>query len=118
MMLASADAQSPFDRFFDEFYFPFNPSTATSSGIHTYDSKLDDYSRAGEIKREAILKKFETEFASLPASADRDLVLNTIRDGLLEIETIRMWERNPDQYSSGITSSAFTIMSRTFAPPQ
>jgi hypothetical protein len=113
-----ANAQRTFDRFFDEFYFPFNPTTATSSGIHTYDSKLDDYSRAGEMKREAILKKFEAEFTTLPASDDRDLVLNTIRDGLLEIETIRMWERNPDQYSSGITSSAFTIMSRTFAPPE
>jgi len=116
--LSPVNAQRLFDQFFDEFYFPYNPTTATSSGIHTYDSKLDDYSRAGEMKREAVLKKFESEFAMLPASADRDLVLSTIRDGLLEIETIRMWERNPDQYSSGITSSAFTIMSRTFAPPE
>jgi len=29
-----------------------------------------------------------------------------------------MWEKNPDLYSSGITSSAFTIMSRTFAPQE
>ncbi len=29
-----------------------------------------------------------------------------------------MWEKNPDLYSSGITSSAFTIMSRTFAAPE
>ena len=45
------NAQRLFDRFFDEYYFPFNPTTATYSGIHTYDSKLDDYSRAGEMKR-------------------------------------------------------------------
>ncbi|MEO8051957.1 MAG: DUF885 domain-containing protein, partial [Acidobacteriota bacterium] len=48
----------------------------------------------------------------------RDLVLSTIRAGLLEYQTVRNWERNPDIYQSGITGSAFTIMSRTFAPPE
>src|SRR5690242_12705 len=104
-MLATLNAQTVFDRFFDEYYFPFNPTTATSSGIHKYDSQLEDYSREGVTKRTAALKKWEAEIAQLPQSADRDLVLNSIRDGLLELETIRMWERNPDQYSSGITGS-------------
>jgi hypothetical protein len=36
----------------------------------------------------------------------------------LEYQTVRSWERNPDIYSSGITGSAFNIMSRTFAPPE
>ena len=114
----AASAQTIYDRFFDEYYFPFNPTTATQTGLHQYDAQLDDYSRAGAVKRTAELKKWEAQFAALPASADRDLVLNSIRDGLLELETIRMWERNPDEYSSGITSSAFSIMSRTFAPPE
>ncbi len=68
--------------------------------------------------RVAKLKQFEAEFAKLPADPDRDLVLSTIRAGLLEYQTVRSWERNPDIYSSGITGSAFTIMSRTFAPPE
>ncbi|HXP83101.1 MAG TPA: DUF885 domain-containing protein [Bryobacteraceae bacterium] len=111
------------DRFFDEYYFPFNPTAATASGIHKYDSQLEDYSKAGADKRIAALKQWEAEFARLPASsdqerADRDLVLNSIRDSLLELETIRMWQRNPDQYSSGIANSAFVIMSRTFASPE
>ena len=45
-------------------------------------------------------------------------MLSYIRAGLLELETVRGWERNPDNYSSGITNSAFVIMSRTFAPPE
>lgn len=106
------------DRFFDEYYFPFSPTTATASGVHEYDSQLEDYSKAGAIKRIAELKKWESGFAKLPASGDRDLVLNTIRDSLLELETIRMWQRNPDEYSSGIAASAFVIMSRTFASPE
>ena len=116
--LTTLSAQTVYDRFFDEYYFPYSPTTATSAGIHKYDDRLEDYSKAGVTKRVAALKKFEGEFDKLPASADRDLVLNNIRAGLLELETVRSWEHNPDNYSSGITSSAFVIMSRTFAPPE
>jgi len=118
LLISAAAAQSLTDRFFDEYYFPFNPSSATSAGIHKYDDQIEDYSKAGVAARVAKLKQFEAEFAKLPAEPDRDLVLSTIRANLLEYETIRNWERNPDVYSSGISSSAFTIMSRTFAPPE
>src|SRR6185436_10039684 len=118
MLSSLAGAQSLTDRFFDEYYFPFHPSTATSAGIHKYDGELEDYSRAGVAARVAKLKQFESEFAKLPPSPDHDLILANIRSSLLELETIRNWERNPDIYASGISSSAFTIMSRTFAPPE
>jgi uncharacterized protein (DUF885 family) len=118
LLISAAAAQSLTDRFFDEYYFPFNPSSATSAGIHKYDDQIENYSKAGVTTRVAKLKQFEVEFAKLPAEPDRDLVLSTIRANLLEYETIRNWERNPDVYSSGISSSAFTIMSRTFAPPE
>lgn len=117
-LLTAASAQGLYDKFFDEYYFPFNPTGATSAGIHKYDDKLEDYSRAGIARRTAELKKFESEFARLPETPDRDLVLNSIRAALLELETVRGWEKNPDNYSSGITNSAFVIMSRTFAPPE
>jgi uncharacterized protein (DUF885 family) len=113
--LGSLSAASLADRFFDEYYFPYNPTSATSAGIHKYDGKLEDYSKSGVTARVAILKKFEAEFDKRPADADRDLILNTIRASLLDLEAIRTWEKNPDIYSSGISSSAFTIMSRTFA---
>jgi uncharacterized protein (DUF885 family) len=117
-LTSAAAAQSLTDRFFDEYYFPYNPTGATAAGIHKYDDKLEDYSRAGAAARIAELKKFEAQFAKLPSDPDRDLVLNSIHASLLEVETIRMWERNPDLYSSGISNSAFVIMSRTFAPPE
>ena len=106
------------DKFFDEYYFPNNPSTATSDGIHKYDGDLEDYSKAGAARRAAELRDWEAQFSKLPQSDDRDIVLNYIRATLLEIENIREWTKNPDNYSSGITSSAFTIMSRKFAPPE
>jgi uncharacterized protein (DUF885 family) len=115
---SAAFAQSAFDAYFDKYYFPEHPTAATSAGVHLYDDKLEDTSRAGVARNVTALKKYEAEFAALPATPDRDLVLNSIRAALLELETVRMWEKNPDQYSSSIASSAFTIMSRTFAPPE
>jgi uncharacterized protein (DUF885 family) len=123
MLLASvSQAQNQLealsDRFFDQYFFPNNPTTATSDGIHKYDGQLEDYSKAGVAKRIAVLKDWAAQFTKLPQSDDRDLVLNYIRASLLELETIREWTKNPDNYSSGITSSDFTIMSRKFAPPE
>jgi uncharacterized protein (DUF885 family) len=118
LLTTVAAAQSLTDRFFDEYYFPFNPTTATYSGIHKYDGQLEDFSKDGIAARVAKLKQFEGEFAELPSNPDRDMVLSSIRASLLDLETIRSWEKNPDIYSSFISSSAFTIMSRTFAPPE
>ena len=115
-------AQSPFqslsDRFFDEYFFPNNPTTATADGVHKYDGQLEDFSKPAVARRVADLKKWEAQFANLPSSDDRELVLSYIRANLLELETVRQWEKNPDNYSSGITNSAYTIMSRKFAPPE
>jgi uncharacterized protein (DUF885 family) len=115
---AESQIQSMSDRFFDEYFFPNNPTTATSDGVHKYDGQLEDYSKAGVAHRTAELKKWEAQFAKLPPGDDRELVLSYIRANLLELETVRQWEKNPDNYSSGITNSAYTIMSRKFAPPE
>jgi uncharacterized protein (DUF885 family) len=113
------------DQYFDTFYLPTNPSAATSYGVHEYDGKLEDYSRAGIDVEVKALKGWEQRVAAVdPASlslyvrGDRDLVLNNIRSALLTLQSIRPWEKNPDFYSSGITSSAFTLMERRFAPPE
>ncbi|HKZ09794.1 MAG TPA: DUF885 domain-containing protein [Rhodanobacteraceae bacterium] len=113
------------DQYFDVFYLPTNPSAATSYGIHEYDGKLEDYSRAGIDAEVKALTGWEQRVAAVdPASlslyvrGDRDLVLNNIRSSLLTLQSIRPWQKNPDFYSSGITSSAFTLMERKFAPPK
>src|ERR1700722_6544719 len=115
---AQAQAQSIYNQFFDTYLFPNNPTLATSDGFHKYDGQLEDYSKAGVAHRTAELKKWEAQIAKLPSEDDRELELSYIHANLLELETIREWEKNPDNYSSGITSSAFTIMSRKFAPPE
>src|SRR5206468_12674953 len=85
----------------------------------------EDYSPPPTPHRTRRLTGLLPKFEQLPANglavdtaADRDLVIRNIQSQLLSLENIRMWEKNPDVYSSGITSSAFTIMSRSFAPPE
>jgi uncharacterized protein (DUF885 family) len=62
------------------------------------------------------LHRAERQFAALPADPDRDLILNYIRAALLDMEKVRTWQKNPDNYSSGVTNSVYVIMSRNFAP--
>ena len=111
------------DRYFDEVFFKYSPTRATRAGLHEYDTRLEDFSPAAIDAQVAALKDFETRFERLQmpgspdAEADRELLLSDIRSNLLELTTIRRWEKDPDLYSGGITAIAFVIMSRNFAPP-
>jgi uncharacterized protein (DUF885 family) len=113
------------DEFFDKVYFPYQPSAGTLSGYHQYDAQLEDYSRKNIEAQVADLHKFEKRIEAIPAApldvttrADRELVLSSIRSQLLALETIRGWEKNPDNYSGSISNAAFSLMERKFASPE
>ena len=121
---AAAAWDSLVDEFFDQAYFKFRPTEGTNAGFHQYDTVLEDYSRAEVDRQRAALREFERRVTAFDPkgldetrAADREIVLSTIRGTLLTLEVIRPWENNPDIYSSGISRSAFAIMSRRFAPP-
>jgi len=111
------------DQYFDEVYFRFSPTSGTAAGLHQYDVKLEDYS-AAEVQREVTaLHAWEKKLLAIdptaldaPAAGDYAILLNNIRGSLLELETIRNWEKNPDNYSSGVTNSIFVLMERNYAP--
>lgn len=105
------------DRFFEQ-YFHFKPTSATVAGIHEYDAQLENPSQESRAAETAFLHHADHEFAAEPPSIDRDLLLTHIRGDLLELERIRMWEKNPDDYSSGLTNSTFVLIARTFASPE
>jgi uncharacterized protein (DUF885 family) len=109
--------------YFDTVYLPFNPTAGTSAGLHQYDGRLENYSRASREKEIAALRTYEKKVAVFPTvkldqtdAGDREFLLGTIRSQLLTLETMRPWQTNPDTYSSGITNSAFTIIERNYAP--
>ncbi len=111
------------DAYFDQVYLPFNPTDGTSAGLHQYDRKLENYSRASLNRQAAALHTYEQKVAAFPSArldqldaGDREFLLGNIRSQLLTLETIRPWQKDPDWYSSGITNSAFTIIERNYAP--
>jgi len=111
------------DQFFSDVYFKFSPTQGTGAGLHQYDTQLEDYSAAGVAREVAALHDFEKKVAAIdpsaldaPVAADREILLNNIHSELLSLDVIRGWEKNPDDYSSGITNSAFVIMERPYAP--
>jgi uncharacterized protein (DUF885 family) len=110
------------DQYFTEVYFHFSPSLGTWAGLHQYDTQLENYSAASIQREIAALHVYEKKVeaidpSSLDASVagDRAMLLNSIRSALLTREVIRPWEKNPDNYSSGITNSIFVIMERPYA---
>jgi uncharacterized protein (DUF885 family) len=113
------------DQYFDTAYFPYQPTQGTLAGFHQYDTQLERYDRASIARQTATLHDFERRVSVFQkqgldewTAGDRQLVLNNIHSTLLTLETIRPWEKNPDFYSTGITSSAFSLMERKFAPPE
>jgi hypothetical protein len=53
---------------------------------------------------------------SLDAQLDREQLIHAMDAGILANAVIRQWARDPDFYSSGVTSAAYVIMKRKFAP--
>lgn len=113
------------DRYFDEVFFKFNPTQGTAAGFHQYDAQFEDLSSQTIGAQVGALHRFRTLFnqvdsgnLSSEARADRDLLIANIMGTLLALEQIRAWEKNPDIYSSSTAASAFTIMSRKFAPAE
>ncbi len=111
------------DQYFQNIYFKYAPSAATSAGLHQYDSQLEDYSAAGVQSEIAALQEFEKKLVAFDPTtldaepaADYRILLNNLRGQLLQLQVIRSWQTNPDMYSSGVSNSIFVIMERPYAP--
>jgi uncharacterized protein (DUF885 family) len=125
---AKASADADFTKVVDQLLedvFQRNPTQATYLGIHTYDDKLEDLSRAGIEAQTAALRSFRDKVAVFDPSSllpvnqlDREQLITALDSQLLTNEIVKPWAVNPDIYSSGVTSTAFIMVKRTFAPPE
>jgi uncharacterized protein (DUF885 family) len=100
-----------------------NPSYGTDLGLHQYDGKLEDYSRAAVQDDVAAIARFKASLEaidpkslSLDNRLDREMLLHSLESRRIRDEEVRGWARNPDNYSSGITNSAFSLIKRDYAP--
>ena len=118
--------RSSFHNVVQTFYdneFRAHPIAATEIGVHDYDTEVDDLSREGQAKNTARLHKALdalTELDPVTLSAgdrdDREMLINSIKGKLLDLETIRYWQKDPNVYVRSATSAVFNLVHRDFAP--
>ncbi|MFN2576695.1 MAG: DUF885 domain-containing protein [Pyrinomonadaceae bacterium] len=112
------------DAYFED-YFKANPSQATITGFHQYDSQIEDFSLTAHQANRRRLRQYLTAFQSINPQAlsqldrdDREIMIATIHSALLEEDRVQMWRKNPDNYSTAVTSSIFSLIKRNFAPSE
>ena len=108
------DFQKVSDEYFDQVYFPNQPTSGTVVGYHQYDSKLEDFSQATINAEIGDLNHFADRVSAIPAASldqttrgDRQMVLGEIHSRLLTLQTIRPWAKDADNYSSTCANAAF-----------
>ncbi len=119
---ATAEFNGMVDQYFDG-YFRFHPTEATYAGFHQYDAQLENFSQKSRDAELSFLLEAKqgagyahTEFLNEEQRIDLKLISDSINARILELQEIRMWQKNPDIYSSSGTSSIYLLMSRNFAP--
>ena len=100
-----------------------HPSAATDLGLHQYDAELEDASEAAIHAESQALQQFRPKLAAIDAATlttgrqlDREQLQRALDAGVLALDRIRQWAKDPDSYSGAITNSAYVIMKRNYAP--
>ena len=108
----STPPQAAFDKLVDEyfdFHFQFHPTEGTQAGLHQYDGKLEDFSRASVDAEIAGLQKFQENLSSIQSNqlseesaGDLEVLTSAIQARLLELQ-------NPSRCGEKIPMSIFRI---------
>ncbi|MEI9990406.1 MAG: DUF885 domain-containing protein [Rhizomicrobium sp.] len=100
-----------------------HPTFATATGLHNRDGELDDVSAAAHATEIARLKDTEARLHAIDGATlspmdrdERDVLMAEIGGQLLEDETVQQWRHDPGVYVGLLTSAAFQLIERDFAP--
>jgi uncharacterized protein (DUF885 family) len=100
-----------------------HPSAATDLGLHQFDAELEDASEAAIHAESQALQQLRAKLAAIDAATltadkqlDREQLQRALDAGVLALDRIRQWAKDPDSYSGAITNSAYVIMKRNYAP--
>ncbi len=104
-------------------YYAFNPTEATAAGLHEYDAQLESRSRESVNREVGRLRASLAELSRVPewrlapeAHYDYLVLQSHARARLLELEDVRMWQRDPNVYQNLVAASVDNILKRNYAP--
>jgi hypothetical protein len=123
---AAAGPTGDFGAFVDAYFaarFDAHPTEGTAAGLHGHDDRLDDLSGASHRRRIAELKvqlkrlqAFDPSRLSADDRVDARALEGVIRDELLDLDTLTLWQTNPMAYA-GLPGGAIDgLIKRDFAP--
>jgi uncharacterized protein (DUF885 family) len=120
----STDPNAEFVRLAEEFltsYLAWRPQMGTSLGLHEYDGKITDFSRASLDAELARLRRFDQKLAALPISSlspqtfyDYRILRAGIHNELFKFEQMHSYTRNPMTYAGVLDVNIY--IKRNFAP--
>ncbi|HUK89720.1 MAG TPA: DUF885 family protein, partial [Blastocatellia bacterium] len=102
-----------------------HPTVAATSGLHTWDNQLEDYSHAAMNEEAEAIKKFQVMLDKFPPLAlglsdlmDYQILASNMKSRLLELEQIKSYERNPQIYSDAISNGLLLQAMFDYAPKE
>jgi uncharacterized protein (DUF885 family) len=102
--------------------YAFNPSFATYMGVHDYDERLENWSKAAIKAQAATIRKTLLELSAIDREMldpdtriDFDLFRNTAESHLFQWTELKNWEQDPGLYGYGWAIES--LIARDFAPP-
>ncbi len=121
---AADNADAAFVRLADEYisgYLAWRPQTGTALGLHEYDGKLTDYSRASVEAELGRLKSFAERLAGLNTNGlttgafyDYRILRSAIQREIFGFERMDLFRQNPMTYAGALDVSIY--IKRDFAP--
>src|SRR5450759_4690854 len=117
MNSTAASSDGEFTKLADEFlagYFSWRPLAGTAAGLHEYDGRITDYSRASIESELARLQKFERQISALKPAAlsaetrfDWQVLLAGIRGELFRFQKMASYTRNPMTYAGALDLNVY-----------
>ena len=99
------------------------PTFATNTGVHDYDLKLEDTSRAAIARRLERTRTFLLAARNLEPGhlspwrrLDHASFVGRLHAIELDLDTIRSWEKNPNYYPAALSGGIFALVKRDYAP--
>ncbi len=100
-----------------------NPSIAAGNGLHQHDDTLEDFSAAGVAGQIATWRQLRTSLQAIPLEGltpdervDHRIMAGLIDGWLLDLETVKSWQKNLMVYASAVSSGVHNLMTMESSP--
>ncbi|MFN8238202.1 MAG: DUF885 family protein [Chitinophagales bacterium] len=113
-----------FEAFSEKFiseYLDWHPSYGVYLGLHQYDGKTTDYSKAGLDKQLEWLKSYDKQLAEMDSSTlnqsnyyDWRILRNAVKNDIFYFEDLQSYSKNPMTYANAADVNIY--IKRNFAP--